>query len=209
MTKKFLVLSFATTLLASSAFADSISISQIGTVGLRTRAVTATESGGGAPVDGDVYQWQVTTDGDILSVNGVLVTLDGGGTLYNHPQGNAANAEPGDPVFIGLLPALGVDSWITTPGNTGRLGADLPGDGADTSFGDTSNDGAKANFMFAQLTVPKGTMGTFAGKISIAGATGPFVQSFSLPIGVPEPATLAMAGMGLVGMIGVARRRKA
>jgi hypothetical protein len=63
--------------------------------------------------------------------------------------------------------------------------------------------------VFAQLTVPNGTIGTFNGKIAIQGATGPFEQSFSLPIGVPEPATFAMAGMGLVGMIAASRRRRA
>ncbi|HEX6960630.1 MAG TPA: PEP-CTERM sorting domain-containing protein, partial [Lacipirellula sp.] len=99
---------------------------------------------------------------------------------------------------------LGSDSWISTPGGTSTAGGGFSAD--NSSWFDSSNDGAQANFMFARLTTSQA--GVFSGRISVAGATAVENFEFSLPYGIPEPASMAMAGMGLIGMIAVGRRRK-
>jgi hypothetical protein len=165
--------------------------------------------GGSAPLNGDVYQFAVTTDADILSVNQVLISLSGGATLYHNAFGDAANANEGQPALIPVFPALGVDSWINTPGNTVRLGADLPGDGV-TTFGDLQNDGPVTNFIFAQLTVPEGTQGSFSGRISIPSTNNPgaiFNQPFSFQF-IPEPSAFVMAGVGMAGALAAGRCRR-
>jgi hypothetical protein len=218
MTKKFFALSAVLCLVASEAAADLVTFNHPHNPAFTpvTREVTPAErdtpaaGGGGAPADGDVYQFLVTTDGDILSINQVQITLANGATLFNNAFGDAANAEPGNPALVAAFPSLGVDSWITTPGTTARLGANLPGDGQ-TTFGDLTNDGPQSGFMFAQLTVPNNTVGTFTGRVSIASTATPgesFVQPFSFQFGIPEPSTVVMAGMGLIGIVAAGLRRR-
>jgi hypothetical protein len=194
---------------ASQAMADIVTITKVGPAGpQRTRGVSAAESGSAtqpAPTNGDVFQFQVTTDGDILSVNNVQITLDGGATLFQNTFGDAGNANKPTAGLEAAFPSITADTWLDTPGVGSRLGPDLPGDGT-TTVGDTSNDGPQTNFIFAQITVPHLTKGTFSGRISIAGqqAGTIFDQPFSFAI--PEPASAAMAAFGLLGAIALRRR---
>jgi hypothetical protein len=215
MLKKILTASIAVVFatVAANSFADVVTFSSM------SRAVAAGEvgsaaGGGAAPADGKVNMFFVTTDTDILSVGNVKITLPNGVTLYNNTFGDGGNAEPGNSALIPTFPSLGVDSWVTTPGTTSRLGADLPGDGT-TTFGDLTNDGPQSNFKFAQLTMgalPQGQKGTFTGVVSIASTVTPGSSvdvPFNFTIGVPEPATLGLAGMSIVGLLAASRRRMA
>jgi hypothetical protein len=171
----------------------------------------------GAPAGGHALRYFVTTDGDILSVNNVQITLHPDAQLFNDPAGDPLNANPPNPLLLPFFPALSVDSWITTPGQqTVRLGPDLPGDGT-TTFGDTTNDGPVTNFQFAQLTIPMGVLLNFTGQISIVDSSGTnvFSQAFSIPLPlnfddhfcIPEPAIPTLAGFALLG--GASLRRRA
>jgi hypothetical protein len=177
------------------------------------RPVTAAESapqvGGAAPAGGLVYRFYVTTDADILGIEQVI--LYGRGLqpltgLYNNAFGAMSNAEPGDPAFAAISPAIAADSWITTPGFTFRFGPNLPGDGT-TTFADSTNDGPVHDFQFAQFTLPATTLFGFSGRIAIASDSGgPFIQAFHFPIW-PEPSSLVMAGLAALGVVTVRRRQ--
>jgi hypothetical protein len=196
-----LVLAVSACVVASQAQADSISFS------MSSRAVSATEgTPGGAPAEGRVVSFFVTTDGDILSVGNVAITDFAQGSApkqpYQHPAGTN-NAPPNDAVVI-ALPPLGADSYIDTPGNTSILGTDMPGDGSPNSaWGDLSDDGPKTNFKFAQLTFPKGEGWRFSGNVTIAGATAPFSAPFNF---TPEPGSSALAGLGMLAVAAFRRR---
>ncbi len=147
----------------------------------------------------DLYSFSATTDGDILSVNNVQLILEQGVSPYQVPPPFGSNVEPPPPAFIAIVPNLRVDSWITTPGATTLLGADLPGDGAST-WGDLSNDGPQTNFKFAQLGLPRGASLAGSFRISIADPTntetGIYTESFQiLPA---EPTASAIAAIGLI-----------
>lgn len=144
-----------------------------------------------------VHEFFVTSDADILSVNNVEIS----GTLYQDPLGTDTGAPI--PPFTELIPSLGADSWITTPGNTSTAGGGFSN--PRSSWFDSSNDGAVTHFMFARLTSPN--LRSFSGRVSVAGATSVENFEFAAPI-VPEPASMAMAGMGLIGMIAASRSRK-
>lgn len=171
--------------------------------------VNAAQAADGAPADGDVHEFFVTTDADILSVGNVLVTLDGGAALYQNVAFGSDSAPP-NPALAAAFPSTVVDSFVTTPGaNTSLLGGDI-NTGAVANFGDLSDDGPVQNFRFAQLTVPAGATGLFTGQVSINdGAGGSFDQPFSFAIGgvaIPEPSSLALLGLGMVGFVGRRRR---
>jgi hypothetical protein len=218
MMRKLSLMAAALCLIASEAMADLVTFNPPAAWGYQTRKVTPAErdtpasGGGGAPPNGDVYQFRVTTDGDILSVNQVQIVLQGGVSLYNHPFGDPANAEPGHPGLVALFPSLAADSWITTPGLTQRLGADLPGDGQ-TAYGDLTDDGPQQDFIFAQLTLPDSGLFRFTARITIASKDNPgeaFVVPYSFApfLDVPEPSTAILAGAGLVGLAAVAIRKR-
>jgi hypothetical protein len=174
--------------------------------------VSAAAVADGAPAGAIIYKFYVTTDGDILSVNNLMVIEPRRGVmLYNHPLGDQQNANAPNPAIFPFIPSLTADSWIDTPGLGSRLGPDFPGNGVMT-VGDTTNDGPQTNFQFAQLTffpVPKGAgLSQFPlnGRISIAGQTPGTI--FDLPFSgnllefyesqcLPEPAGWLTA---LVGM---------
>jgi hypothetical protein len=201
-----------------SARADVILASKVGDADLPSRLVSAEEAADGAPLYGNVYQFAVTTDADILAIEQVSVIGHVGGqpltTLYNHPLFDPSTVDPSQlPAVIALLPSVGADSWIDTPGMTTRFGPDLPG-GNGTSFGDISNNGPQNQFMFAQLTVPTSTGFTFSGRITIE-STDNTGQTFSQPFVFttfgytsPEPSAIVLASLGFVGL-SRRRRRKA
>ena len=91
-----------------------------------------------------VHEFRVTTSSDILRIGDVVLSNRAG--LYNNALG--ADTEPPLEAFVAVFPALGADSWITTPGATALAGAG--GTTADNnSWFDTTNDGPQTNFLFA------------------------------------------------------------
>jgi hypothetical protein len=201
--------------LAATASADFVHIPGNGSIAPVIRPVTAQEAGdllrGPAPSPGWVHQFFVTTDADILVIDEVRIFTFGNEPLtnmFNSGPPFASNSDPPNPIFVSLWPALGADSWVTTPGITARAGADLPGDGS-TAFFDTSNDGPQTNFQFAQITVPEGTLFGFSGRITIASTLSsgtPYTVPFYFPIW-PEPSSLTIAGLASLGLVSLARRR--
>jgi hypothetical protein len=159
----------------------------------------------GVPANECIAKFFVTTDADILSVNQVI-TFTMGGPFFQVPPPFGSDTEPPDPAFLSLNRALEADSWITTPGATSKLGggSGFPGDGTGT-WGDLSNDGPRANFQFAQLTIPDGQGGTFHGRISVAGASGPEAFEFVFPFCIPEPSTGLLLALG--ALVGLRARR--
>ena len=159
----------------------------------------------GAPENGHVANFLVTTDADILSVGKVLIEVEGG-EIYDVCSLSCTGF--GTPPLFPFIftPRETADSWVTTPGSTSLLGAGLPGDGETTTLGDLTNDGAQNFFQFARITIPESATGNFSGRVTVAGSTGPENFPFSFPLGIPEPSSLLLIGIGLMCVCGPTRR---
>jgi len=169
------------------------------------RAPTAPEIGNDPNLAGKIiYDWFLTSTGDILSINNVVITIDGttnGSLLYQNSLGTDVMRP--SPVFIPVFPALAADSWISTPGNTSTAGGGFSTPGS--TWFDSDNNGPQIHFNFARLTVPSSASGSFAGFVSIPSDDGQSVVSF--PIIIPEPASTLLAGMGLFALVSAHRWR--
>ncbi len=201
MTKKFFGLMAA---LAVLAFATAAQAGSIDVTRMITR-VSTEAAAAGAPQNGVTGMFSVTTDGDILSVNNVMIELPAGVSLYNNTT-FGSNVEPPNPALIPIARDLEADSWISTPGATSLLGPDFPGDGTST-WGDLVDSGPQSNFKFATLSMPAQAKGWFNFRVSIADPTaegGIYTESFRLAI--PEPASAGLLGMSLLGLASLRRR---
>ena len=58
-----------------------------------------------------VHEFRVTTSSDILRIGDVVLR-----TEPVLPNSARSEDEPPSPSFVDVFPALGADSWITTPG---------------------------------------------------------------------------------------------
>lgn len=144
-----------------------------------TSPVSAEAEAAGAPAGGTIFDYFVTTDADILSVDQVLVDVSGG-SFFQVPPPFGSDTVPPDPAFLALNRALEADSWITTPGSTNLLGPGLDMTDGTSTFGDLSNDGLQTDFHFARFGMPPDTTGTFSARVTVAGASGP--ESFPLSV---------------------------
>jgi hypothetical protein len=169
------------------------------------RPTTPAHQGGGAP-NSRIHEFILTSDADILQIDQVVITSGG---IYNTPtpQGGS-NVEPPSALFEMLVPQLGADTWISTPGATSIAGNDAdPFGTSNNSWFDTSNDGAASNFMFARITTSG--PGTFSGRVQVAGSAGPENFAFSFSLNIPEPASMGMMAAGALGLAAFRRRRVA
>lgn len=161
------------------------------------RQATPPEIADGVPTGSLVIDYFITTDADILRIGDVDVRFP----VYNNPLGS--DSAPPNPAFVTVFPALGADSFITTPGETAVAGnSDQPFD-TNSSFFDSSNDGPVTNFNFARLTSTFPTFFNFV--VSVAGSTGPEVFQFAL-FYYPEPTTLALLMTSGLCVLGCRRR---
>jgi hypothetical protein len=181
------------TLLVFTCFtaAQAVVAQQTATFTMSARVPTAAEIGGDAALGVAgmmVNEFFVTTSSDILQFDMVDISI-GPASLYQNGTGSDAN--PPNPAFVVAIPALGADSWITTPTN-----ADNSNNGdtslAGTGFGDptsawfdSDNDGPQTSFKFAQLTTT-GT-GLFNGRIFLQDPAAPVIIPFSLDVGGGDP----------------------
>ena len=120
-----------------------------------------------------------------LQTGGILAA---GGTF--DITGNGSNGVPNGTLFSGSF--SGPVTWaMTTLGN---------GTHNYTLTGAIAGNGQAVAGVTVQLTINTG-MGFFAGSTSIAGGDTTIVGS------VPEPSTVAMFGTGVVGLLGLVRRK--
>lgn len=166
----------------------------------------AAEIAAGVPADAVAYRFYLTSDVDVISVNNIKISVAKGGELFQVPPPFGSNTAPPSPEFLALNPALAFDSWVTTPGSTSLLGPDLPGDGTST-WGDLTDDGPQTGFHFATLTVGRRFFPQLTGRIALNDGGTPQNFDLGFMFGVPEPATFVLAGIGVVGVLAVRRRR--
>lgn len=127
-------------------------------------------------------------------VNTVFSSVGAGPASYVHSEYNPGSA----------FPPVAADPNPTPGGTPSRLRWNV----FDTATGDGNIDGFTPYHM-ARVMYSQGARGDITALFFDTATVLGGGELFSGQFGIPEPATIAMAGMGLIGMIGVARRRKA
>ena len=203
MFKRFVVLAALALSSVAVAHADSISgfFSSTGTESFTNSSITFPP--GGAVVAGAVggtFANYLTDGNPITFLSGAL------------PYSQGQNSTPGGtPIQLFTTTQAGETFAFDLTGynagfiNNGAMGCDggstcliVTGDGFFTGTGAVSYTNTPAAFLFTSQYVPGQAVGTVTSFSSSASAT---------PAPIPEPAPLALLGTGLIGVVGIARRR--
>jgi hypothetical protein len=169
------------------------------------RSPSAVQISHGVPADARIHEFLVTTDADILEIERVEILSSEPIALYQVPPSwGGTDTEPPTPAFEDLVPELGADSWITTPGATSTLDNSEPFPVL-WQFFDVTNDGPVADFMFARITVSQPAEFRITGRVGVVGAAGLEYFNFEF-FTIPEPASLGALCVSLLGLAALRRR---
>jgi hypothetical protein len=202
MLKRLAVLAALAVSSVSVAHADSISgfFSATGTDAFTSSTITFSPGSVVAGAIGGTFATYLTDGNPITFLSGAL------------PYSQGANIPPGGvPIQLfstteaGETFAFDITGYNANFVNTGALGCTtgstcliVTGDGFFTGTGAVTYTNTPATFLFTSQYVPGQAVGTITSFSSSASA---------VPPAVPEPASLALFGTGLLGVVGIARRK--
>ena len=184
----------------------------IAAISSKAYAATVIDFGTGlAGPGGSIFDDGVNTSGAGILIGALTITgaPANNGTYeafaeLNFDTGIASNFI----TIVGTVPTLGINSAITLLSGTfdSHTFTPIPGPGGSTEVFSGSGPDTKSEVLLRLLQLDPGTPFDFFG-FTIESVNGEVVSTDIINTAVPVPAAVWLFGSGLLGLVGIARRR--